>query len=85
MADQTHLNPKLEVLRQREARLKATISAEIALEQKRERERLVKIVGEALLDEAARSPNFKTMLKQTLNTAAVDVKARRLLSDLGWL
>ena len=81
-------NDRLAALREREARLKATISAEIVLEQKRkarERERLIKIVGEALLDEAGRSANFKTVLRQTLNTAVADEKARRLLSNLGWL
>jgi hypothetical protein len=79
---------RLTALRIRQARLNATIAAEIVLEQKRkarERKRHIEIIGEALLEEAERSPNLKTMLKQTLNTAVVDEKSRRLLSTLGWL
>ena len=51
----------------------------------RQRERLVAIMGNALLDEADRSPNFKIMLKQTLSTAVADGKARQFLSQMGWL
>jgi hypothetical protein len=79
---------KLEALHKREAAVKASIAVEVELERRRrarEHERLVRIVGEALLDEAARSANFKIMLKQTLNTAVVDEKSRRLLSNLGWI
>lgn len=81
-------NQRLAELRRREAALKASISAEIEREQKRkakEYDRLVRILGSALLEEADRSPNFKLMLQQTLSTTVFDEKTRRLLSNLGWL
>jgi hypothetical protein len=79
---------RLSALKERERALRAAIAVELEREQKRkarERDRLVRIVGSALLEEAARSPNFKIMLKQTLNTAVVNEKFRTLLAKLGWL
>jgi hypothetical protein len=79
---------RLEALREREQKLKQAIAAELLREQKRkarEHERLVGIIGQAILDEATRSTNFKLMLKQTLNSAVVDEKSRQLLSNLGWI
>lgn len=81
-------NDRIATLRMRQARLNATISAEIALEQKRkarDRKRLIELIGTALLEEAARVPNLKVSLKQTLSTAVVDGKSRRLLTTFGWL
>jgi hypothetical protein len=78
---------RLEALREREASLKAAIAAEVEVERKRkarEHERVVRIVGEALLEESERSPNFRTMLRQSLNIVA-DEKARRLLTKHGLL
>jgi len=79
---------RLDALRKREQALRLTITAELDRERKRQarqRERLVAIMGNALLDEADRSPNFKIMLKQTLSTAVADGKARQFLSQMGWL
>jgi hypothetical protein len=88
--DQAPSGPKhrLEALRKREASLKAAIADELERDRRRTarlRDRLVAIVGTVLLDEADRSANFKLMLQQTLNTAVVDAKSRRLLSNLGYL
>jgi alpha-D-ribose 1-methylphosphonate 5-triphosphate synthase subunit PhnG len=82
---------KLDALRKREAALKAAIAEEQVRQQKRrekDRARLAAIVGEALLEEAARLPDFEALLKQTLRSAESlrrDERARQFLAGMGWL
>jgi hypothetical protein len=79
---------KLEVLRKREAALKAAIAEEQVRQQKRRdknRARLASIVGVALLEEAARVPDFELLLKQTLKKAVNDDKAVKFLTEMRWL
>jgi len=81
-------SPKLESLRKREAALKAAIAVEQIRQQKRkarERERLVAVVGETILQQAARVPDFELLMKQTLKTAVTDEKTRKFLAETGWL
>lgn len=79
---------KLVALKQREAALKAAIAAEQVRQQKRrekDRERLAKTVGIAVLDEAARVPDFELLLKQTLKKTVKDEKAAKFLVEMRWL
>ena len=81
-------NGKLDALLKRELALKAAIAAEKVKRQRhkeKDRARLVEIVGAALLDEAARVPDFELMLKQTLRTAVTDERAHEFLKGQGWL
>jgi 3-keto-L-gulonate-6-phosphate decarboxylase len=84
----TNGTARLDTLRKREQALKLSIAAELERERKRQarqRDRLVGIVGSALIDEANRSQNVKTMLSQILTTAIVDEKSRQFLSGMNWL
>jgi hypothetical protein len=78
---------RMELLRKREAALKATIAAEQVKRQKRKEKdhiRLVVIVGEALIQQAARVPDFELMLGELLKSIT-DEKSRRFLSSMGYL
>ena len=79
---------RLAALRKREAALKAAIAQEQVRQQKlkeKRRARLAAIVGDALLQEAARVPDFELLLKQTLKKAVKDNKAVKLLTEMRWL
>jgi hypothetical protein len=79
---------KLAALRKREAALKAAIAQEQVRQQKlkeKRHTRLAAVVGEALLQEAARVPDFELLLKQTLKKAVRDDKAVKFLTEMRWL
>jgi len=81
-------NARLEALRQREAALKAVIAAEKVREQKRKEKaetRLFAIVGEALTRHAERSPDFRLMLRQVLQSAELRDSQRAFLAENDWL
>jgi hypothetical protein len=50
----------------------------------RNNERLCRIVGKALVQEASKYPDFKAKLIDALDVAVTDEKARRFLADHGW-
>ena len=79
---------KLEALRKREAAIKAAIAAEKVREQKRKEKmdaRVFAIVGEALTRQAERSPDFRLMLRQVLQSAELRDTDRAFLAGNGWL
>jgi hypothetical protein len=79
---------KLAALRNREAALKQAIAEEqVRLQKRREKDRtrLALIVGEALLGEAARVPDFALLVKQTLKKNVTDDKTARFVEQMGWL
>jgi uncharacterized membrane protein len=79
---------RLAALRNREAALKQAIAEEqVRLQKRREKDRarLALIVGEALLGEAARVPDFALLLKQTLKKNVTDDKTARFVEQMGWL
>jgi hypothetical protein len=81
-------NGLIESLREKEKALRARIAQALVEQQKREamnRKRLALIVGDALLDYAEKSPDFKLMLKQVLASAAIDDSARKFLAGRGWV
>ena len=81
-------NRKLDDLLRREQALKAAIATEkVRQQKKREKEdaRLFSIVGEALVKNAAQSPDFQLMLKQVLQSAALRESDRDFLAGKGWL
>jgi len=78
---------RLAALRKREAALKAAIAAEQVRQQKRkdkENARLFSVLGEALAHYAAKSPDFKLMLKQVLQSAGLRDTDRTFLAGKGW-
>ncbi len=84
----TNGNVRLEALRQREAALKAAIAAEKVRQQKRKEKmdaRVFAIVGEALTRYAERSPDFRLMLRQVLQSAELRDTERAFLAANGWL
>jgi len=88
MANTNLANEKLEVLRKREAALKAAIAAELVRQQKRkasEDARAASVIGEALLRHAEQSPQLNTMLKQVLQSATLTDSDRAFLTKKGWL
>jgi len=79
---------KIEILRKREAALKAAIAAEQVKQQKAKAKlqaREFVTVGEALCKYAAQSPDFHLMLRQVLQTAVTDDASRKFLAGRGWL
>ncbi len=79
---------RLEALRQREAALRAAIAAEKVRQQKRKEKadaRVFAIVGEALTRYAERSPDFRLMLGQVLQSAELRDTDRAFLAANGWL
>lgn len=78
---------RLAALRKREATLKAAIAAEQVRQQKRkdkENARLFSVLGEALAHYASKSPDFKLMLKQVLQSAGLRDTDRAFLAGRGW-
>jgi hypothetical protein len=81
------VNAKLDELRRREQALKAAIAQEKVKEQKRkdkENARLFSVIGEALAHYATKSPDFKLMLKQVLQSAELRDTDRAFLAGKGW-
>ncbi len=81
-------NAVLDALRKKEAALKAAIATEKVKQQKRQEKddaRLFSIVGAALVQNAAQSPDFRLMLKQVLQSAALRETDRAFLAGKGWL
>lgn len=80
---------KLEALRKKEAELKAAIAAEQVKQQKRnqrENARLFSIVGQALVENAAKNPEgLGLMVKQVLRAAELRESDRAFLSGKGWI
>jgi hypothetical protein len=88
MVNANSVNAKLEALRRREATLKAAIAEEKVRQQKRNAKddaRLFSVVGEALVHHATKSPDFKLMLKQVLQSAELPDASRGFLTGKGWL
>jgi hypothetical protein len=81
-------NGKLEALRKRETALREAIAKEKIREQKTKAKahgREAQVIGEALLDHAEHTPDFKLVLKQILASASVDDAARKFLAARGWV
>ena len=80
---------KLEALRRKEAALKAAIAVEKVRQQKRDEKdvaRLYSIVGEALVSNALKHPDFELMLKGILkNSTNFSDGEKKLLRAKGWL
>jgi hypothetical protein len=79
---------RLAILKKRAADLQQAISEEKVRQAKRrekDRARLAAIVGEAVLQEAARVGDFELLLKQTLKKAVKDEKAVKFLVGMQWL
>ena len=81
-------NERIDALLRREAAIKAAIAAEKVREQKRKEKtdaRVFAIVGEALTRQAERSPDFRLMLRQVLQSAELRDTDRAFLAGNGWL
>lgn len=81
-------NDRLAELHRREAALKEAIAAEKVRQQKRKEKadaRVFSILGEALTRYAERSPDFRLMLKQVLQSAELRDTDRAFLAANGWL
>jgi hypothetical protein len=79
---------RLAVLHEREKELRAQIASEqTRLARRRERDdaRLYFIAVRALIENGEKSPEFRLMLSQVLNTSVTDERARRLLAARGWI
>ena len=88
MNDGRNSNERIEALRKREQAIKAAIAAEQIRRQKRKEKddaRLFSVVGAALVQNAAQSPDFRLMLKQVLQSAALRETDRVFLAGKGWL
>jgi hypothetical protein len=88
MSEAKRNSDKLAALRNREAALKQAIAIEqVRLQKKREKERarLALIVGEALARYAERTPDFRLMLQQVLQSAELRDTDRAFLAANGWL
>jgi hypothetical protein len=81
-------NSKLEALHKREAALKEAIAVEKVRQQKRKEKidtRVFAIIGEALTHYAERTPDFRLMLGQVLQSAELRDTDRAFLAANGWL
>jgi len=81
-------NDRIGALLRREAALKAAIAAEKVRQQKRKEKndaRVFSIIGEALTRQAERSPDFRLMLRQVLQSAELRDAERAFLAANGWL
>lgn len=79
---------RLAELHRREAALRAAIAEEKVRQQKRKEKmdaRVFAIVGEALTRYAERSPDFRLMLRQVLQSAELRDTERAFLAANGWL
>jgi hypothetical protein len=86
--DNNRSNERIELLKKREAEIRAAIAAETVKRKKREFkefERLKNIVGGALLANAAEDPVFAAHLKERLQKAVVVEGERNLLRSKGWV
>jgi hypothetical protein len=87
MGDINRNDNRLELLRKREAVLRAAIARERGLQQRREdrnRTRLISIVGSAVIDHAA-DLEFNFMLREILKTSVLDTRDQKFVRDMGWL
>jgi hypothetical protein len=81
-------NGRIELLKKREAEIRAALAAETVKRKKREFkefERLKKIIGGALLANAAEDPTFAAHLKERLQKAVVAEGEKGFLLSKGWL
>jgi hypothetical protein len=81
-------NGRIELLKKREAEIRAALAAETVKRKKREFkefERLKKIIGGALLANAAEDPTFAAHLKERLQKAVVAGGEKGFLFSKGWL
>jgi hypothetical protein len=88
MTNGNSISEKLEALRRREQSIREAIALEKVRQQKRnakEDARMFFVVGEALTRHAAKSSDFKLMLKQVLQSAELRDTDRTFLTGKGWL
>jgi len=88
MKNEANGNGRIELLRKREAQIRAAIAAETVRRKKREwkeYERLKNIVGGALLAMAAEDPTFASHLRERLQKAVVVEGEKNLLRSKGWI
>lgn len=81
-------NGRIELLRKREAEIRAAIAAETVKRKRREfkeLERLKNVIGGALLATAAEDPAFAVHLKERLQKAALVESETNFLRAKGWL
>jgi len=81
-------NGRIELLRKREAEIRAAIAAETVKRKRREfkeLERLKNVIGGALLATAAEDPAFAVHLKERLQKAALVESETNFLRSKGWL
>lgn len=81
-------NERIELLKKREAEIRAAIAAETVKRKKREFkefERLKNIVGGALLANAAEDQTFSLHLKERLQKAAIVESDKNFLRSKGWV
>jgi hypothetical protein len=57
----------------------------LARRKERDDAKLFSIVGQALVQNGARSPDVRLMLKQILQNAVTEERERQFLSEKGWL
>jgi hypothetical protein len=85
----TNGNARIELLKKREAEIRAKIAAEQIKKRRRiekENARLFALVGEALCQNAADNPEtFGLMLKQVLASTVTDDRTREFLSSKGMI
>jgi len=81
-------NGRIELLRKREAEIRAAIAAETVKRKRREfkeLERLKNVIGGALLATAAEDPAFAVHLKERLQKAALVESETNFLRSKGWV
>jgi hypothetical protein len=82
-------NSRIDVLRKRQAALRDQLARELVRQQKkieREEARVHSIVGQALIRNAAKHPDFELMLKGILKSAtSFSDGDKKLLRAKGWL
>ena len=81
-------NGRIELLKKREAEIKAKIAAERVKQQRREEketERLRAVIGSVVLASAAQHREVELMLRSTLAAAELGESERKLLAQKGWL
>lgn len=86
--ENTNSGSKLDALLKRAGQLDSLIAAEKLKQQKhekRETEKLDRLLGGAVRKTGAGSSDFRLMIAQTALSAVVDEKERRLLREKGWL
>jgi len=81
-------NGRIELLRKREAEIRAAIAAETVKRKKREfrdLEKLKTVIGGALLCSASEDATFALHLKERLQKAAIVESEKNFLRSKGWL